>query len=135
MRKYSTISCQDIVYEVYENVKLEKVILKCQALRTVEKVPYPLIGERTLSYGSAVDGMAILSGVGIGSRPYGRNWSLEFQSLTQPKGRVEKVPLRGGINSRPYGQQQLITHRAGFILKGFPSILRSSGSKDTLKGI
>jgi hypothetical protein len=26
-------------------------------------------------------------------------------------------------------------HRAGFILKGFPSFLRSSGSKDTLKGI
>jgi hypothetical protein len=29
------------------------------------------------------------------------------------KGLVEKVPLRGGINSRPYGLQQLIIHRAG----------------------
>ena len=33
-----------------------------------------------------------------------------------PSGRVEKVPLRGGINSRPYGQQQLITHRAGHLV-------------------
>ncbi|MCK4427382.1 MAG: hypothetical protein KAW16_02750, partial [candidate division Zixibacteria bacterium] len=34
---------------------------------------------------------------------------LECQAL----GRAEKAPLRGGMNSRPYGQQQLISHRAG----------------------
>jgi len=27
---------------------------------------------------------------------------------------------------------EVVSHRAGFILKVFPSILRSSGSKDTL---
>ena len=38
-----------------------------------------------------------------------------------PSGRVEKATLRGGMNSRPYGRQLLIIHRAGHLAlpKGF----------------
>jgi hypothetical protein len=38
-----------------------------------------------------------------------------LRKITRPKGRAEKVSLLGGINSRPYGHQQLIDHRAGHL--------------------
>ena len=57
----------------------------------------------------------------------GRNRGVEFYGLTQPEGLVEKVTFWGGINSRPYGRQLLIIHRAGFILPFGPE---TSGSKE-----
>jgi len=35
--------------------------------------------------------------------------------MGEAKGLVEKATLRGGINSRPYGRQLLIIHRAGHL--------------------
>jgi len=35
--------------------------------------------------------------------------------IPRPKGAVEKVLLRGGMNSRHYGRHELIPHRAGHL--------------------
>ena len=44
-----------------------------------------------------------------------RNEKRSSGTWQNPSERVEKIPLRGGINSHPYGQQQLTTHRAGHL--------------------
>ncbi len=46
-------------------------------------------------------------------------------------GIVKKGSLRGGINSRPYEQKRLITHKAGHSTKG--STLMGSDASQNLK--
>jgi len=88
--------------------------LECSPLGRVEEVPYDFKSKERGFVGTAL--VAVRFKVRTGTSPVPTKHILfETGFSTHPLGAVEKVLLRGGMNSRQYGKHELISHRAGHL--------------------